>query len=274
MDLKHESPAALLPEDGGNDTAQRREQIARFVRTNPGYYAVQFEKIGSQARFVWTFNVWAGLLGPIWYSARGLWNWGLAFLIIETFAFVQIVRGLFGDLAAAAWKRIAQIEGTLELRKQQLAAALESNSDKVDVYKRTVESLESAIGGIHLEARQLEESGLYIAIGGFVLLVMVKICQTVYANKALERRFSEWLSDPNISSGMPAKNIVLSVVFVCVIIVATILHYSFPGAYPLLMDFPTHAEIRLTTIKWVENFLTLPSPAGRPFSMSSPSVSA
>ncbi len=264
-DMRLEAPAPLLSEDGGGDAAQRREQIAQFVKTNSGYYADQFEKIGSQARFVWTFNVWAGLMGPIWYSARGLWNWGLAFLIIETFAFVQIVRGLFGDLAAAAWKRIAQIEGTLELRKQQLTAAIESNSDKVDVYKRTVESLENAIGGIRLEARQLEESGIYIALGGFALLVIVKICQTIYANKALEQRFSEWLSDSSIPSGMPAKNIVLSVVFVCVIIVATILHYSFPGAYPLLMDFPTHADIRLTTIKWVENFFTFAVTSGEAF---------
>jgi glycine betaine/proline transport system permease protein len=261
-DPRLEPPAAPLSEDGGGGASQRREQIAQFVKTNPGYYADQFEKIGSQARFVWTVNVWAGLLGPIWYSARGLWNWGLAFLIIETFAFVQIVRGLFGDLAAAAWKRIAQIEGTLALRKQQLSAAIESNSDKVDVYQRSVESLESAIGGIRLEAKQLEESGLYIALGGFAVLVIVKICQTVCANKVLERRFSEWLSDSSIPCGMPAKNIILSVVFVGVIIVATILHYSFPGAYPLLMDFPTHANIRLTTIQWVENFFTFAVTSG------------
>lgn len=265
MDQGLKSPAALLSEGGGSDVAQRHEQIAQFVKTNPGYYADQFEKIGSQARFVWTFNVWAGLLGPIWYSARGLWNWGLAFLIIETFAFVQIVRGLFGDIAAAAWERITQIEGTLELRKQQLAAALESNSDKVDVYKRTVESLEGAIGGIRLEAKQLEESGLYIALGGFAVLIIVKIWQMVYANKALERRFSEWLSDSSIPSGIPVKNIVLSVGFVCLITVATILHYSFPGAYPLLMDFPTHADIRLTTIKWVEKFFTFAVTSGEAF---------
>lgn len=247
--------SATIPSERVTSTAAVRvDQIKNFVRTNAEYYTEQFEKIGSDARFVWTFNFWAGILGPIWFSARGLWNWGLSFLVIETFAFVQIIRGLFGNLAAGAWERIAQIEGTLDLRRQQLAAAIENKSDKVDVYQRTVESLEDAIGGIRIEAQQLEESGVYIALGGFVLLFIVKTGQAVYANMALERRFSEWLSDSSIASGMPVKHIVLSVVFVSVIIFATVTHYSFPGAYPLLIDFPTDAVIRLTSIKWVEGF--------------------
>nr|MBC8269997.1 DUF2628 domain-containing protein [Rhodospirillaceae bacterium] len=158
-EVNMESPVELSPEGVGNDAAERCDLVATFVRTNPGYYTAQFERIGNDASFVWTFNMWAGLFGPIWYSARGLWNWGLTFLIIETFAFVQIIRGLFGDLASSAWARIAQIEGTLDLRKQQFASAIENGSDKVDVYRRSVESLEGAIGGIRPAAQQLEESG-------------------------------------------------------------------------------------------------------------------
>lgn len=232
----------------------RREQVGVFVRTNPEYYAAAFDKIGSEAGVVWTLNFWAGILGPIWYSARGLWNWGLAFLIIEVFAYVQIIRGMFGDLASSAWDRIAQIEGTLDLRRQQLASAIESGSDKVDVYKRTVESLEGAIGGIRLEAQQLEDSGVYIALSGLAVLLVVKVVQAYYANTVLEKRFSEWLSDNSISHGMPVQQIALSITFFTVIVIATVLHYSFPGTYTLLMDFPTDPEIRLTSIKWVEDF--------------------
>jgi glycine betaine/proline transport system permease protein len=94
------------------------------------------------------------------------------FLIVETIAFVQIALGLFGDLASEARDRIASIEGTLELRRQQLQAAIEAQSDKVDVYKRTVQSLEDAIGGIRLEAQQLEDQGIWIAAGGFALLLI------------------------------------------------------------------------------------------------------
>ena len=114
---------------------ERAERVSEYVKTNSDYYVRQFKKIGSKSEFVWTFNLWAGLLGPVWFAARGLWNWALSFLIIETFAFVQIFRGLFGDLASAAWERIAKIEGTLELRQQQLAAAIEKGTDKIDVYQ-------------------------------------------------------------------------------------------------------------------------------------------
>ncbi|MBT8413472.1 MAG: DUF2628 domain-containing protein, partial [Boseongicola sp.] len=78
---------------------ERRENIRTFVRTNPDYYIAMFDKIGASSRFTPTVNIMAGLFGPIWFGARGLWNWALPFLIIEALALVQIARGLFGDLA-------------------------------------------------------------------------------------------------------------------------------------------------------------------------------
>ena len=78
--------------------AERDVQITRFVRTNSDYYRKQFARIGSESSFAWTFNLWAGVFGSIWFAARSMWNWGLSFLILETFAIVQIVRGFFGDL--------------------------------------------------------------------------------------------------------------------------------------------------------------------------------
>ena len=54
--------------------AERRENVTTFVRTNPDYYVEQFEKIGKHAKFTPTFNLMAGLFGPIWFGARGLWS--------------------------------------------------------------------------------------------------------------------------------------------------------------------------------------------------------
>lgn len=233
---------------------ERKQQVVRFAHTNPEYYDREFAKIGSESKFVWTLNIWAGVLGPIWFGARGMWNWGLTFLLMETLAIVQIVRGMFGDLSSEAWARIARIEGTLELRREQLASAIENNTDKVDVYRRTVESLEDAIGGIRLEAEQLDGTGLTIATVGIVMLLLVKIGQAVIANTMLEKRFSDWLSDPDIVSGMTPRHIALSSCFTIVILIATVTHYSFPGMYPWLIQFPTEHGIRLTTISWVETF--------------------
>ncbi len=255
----------LLRGNSDQFAKERESHIPQFVKTNEDYYLKQFRKIGNKSSFSWTFNLWAGILGPIWFCARSMWNWGLSFLILEIFAIVQIIRGLFGDLASDAWARIAKIEGTLELRKQQLASAIENNTDKIDVYKRTVDSLESSIGGIKLEAQQLESTGFTIAMTGLAALLLIKLVQAIIANTLLERRFSDWLSDPQISRGMNQRNIGLSVLFVLITTVATAIHYSFPGTFSLLMDFPTDRGIRLTSIKWVEDFFAFAVKNGEAF---------
>jgi len=234
--------------------AERKENIRTFVRTSPDYYIRMFDRVGASARFTPTFNLFAGLAGPVWFGARGLWSWALTFLIIEAIALVQIARGLFGDLAADAMARIASIEGTLDLRRRQLEAAIESNSDRVDAFRRTVESLEGNIDGIRAEAEALAAQGPTIALTGLVLLLLAKAAQSLMANWALEARFSEWLSDRSIRSGMPQSQIVFSAVFMGLIVAVAMVHYSFPGRLALLSDFPTHPHIRLTSIDGVEAF--------------------
>ena len=86
--------------------AHKLEMITRFVETNPQYYAERFEIIGAKTRFVWTFNWAAALLGPIWFGMRNLWKWGLPFVMLEMFAYIQIIRGWFGDLGAEALDRV------------------------------------------------------------------------------------------------------------------------------------------------------------------------
>lgn len=235
---------------------ERLENIRTFVQTNPDYYISQFDKIGGSSRFTPTFNASAGLLGPIWFGARGLWMWALPFLIIETLGYVQIARGLIGDLAADARARIESIEGTLELRRQQLASAIESQSDKVDVYKRTVKSLEDSIEGIRLEAQEIADQGIWIALTGLIIIIAVKSAQSVIANSALEARFSEWLSDRSIRSGVSPRQVILSSLFMAVIVGTAMYHYSFPGQLDTLAEFPTDPDIRLTSIVWVEAFFT------------------
>jgi glycine betaine/proline transport system permease protein len=177
-------------------------------------------------------------------------------LILEMLAFVQIFRGLFGDLAAEAFARIASIENTLDLRRQQLAAALESGSSKVDVYKRTVDALEAAIGGIREEAVALSEQGVTIALIGLSILIISKCIQAIVANWALEARFSDWLSDRTIRSSLPVSNIIFSALFVILIIAAAVFHYSFPGKIVILSNFPTNPEYRLFSIAKVEAFFS------------------
>ena len=235
--------ATVNPLDDPNSDAaiayakERRDNIRTFVRTNPDYYIKNFNKIGASARFTPTFNLMAGLFGPIWFGARGLWSWALPFLILEALALVQIARGLFGDLGADAMARIASIEGTLDLRRQQLAAAIEAGSDRVDAFRRAVESLEQNIGGIREEAAALAAQGPQIVLIGVCILLLAKAAQATVANWALEARFSDWVSDRSVRSGMPVSQIVFSAVFMALIVLAAMLHYSLPGRFTLLSAF-------------------------------------
>ena len=238
----------------GPQSEDRSQLLAKFIGGDTDYYQQVFEKIGASAKFSWTFNMAAFLLGPLWYGMRALWSWALAFVVLEGFAFVQIARGLWGDLAADAWDRIAQIEGTLELRRRQLEAAIDKNAENVDVFKRTVESLENSIGAIRDEAAQIDESAIYVALGGLALLLFVKFVEAIMANPLLERRFSDWLSDRNLAHGIDQQRTILAGVFAGLVIIASIIHFSLPGLLPLLSAFPTHPDIRLTAIDWVETF--------------------
>ena len=234
------------------DNFLNTDQIKGFVKTSPDYYISEFEKINNASKFVLSFNLFAFLFGSIWFGIRNIWNWSLAFLIIETFAIVQIVRGFFGNISAEAYIKIEKIQSTIDFREKQLQAAIEKNSDKVEMFKRTIKSLEDAIEGKLQEAQAIEASGVWIAISGIVLFLLIRLAQGFLANSILEKRFSEWLSNKLISPGMQLKNYILSISFALIIIVFSSIHYSFPTLIEIFSDFPTHPDIRLASIVGVE----------------------
>ena len=230
----------------------RSELIKNFVISNPDYYIKEFKKIGSKPSYSYSFNLFAALFGPVWFGLRNVWNYALAFLIVETFAVVQIVRGLFGNITKDAVEKIDKIQSTIDFRYKQLEAAKENNPDKVEVYERAIKSLEDAMKEYVVDVQQIEASAIWITISGILLLIFVKFIQGILANTVLEKRYSEWLSNKSISPGMKPKNYLLSVGFTIVIMFFSVIHYSFPGFFSIMNDFPTHPEIRLTSIKWVE----------------------
>ena len=165
------------------EVEDRAALTAAFVGINAQYYEAQFRVIGSKPGFTWTFNPAAALLGPMWYGMRGIWNWALAFVILETFALVQIGRGWWGPLATEARGRIVSIEAQLGLRRAQLEAAIEKGSDNLDTFKRNIESLERVLIQTQNDVQQAEESRLAIVVFGIAMVLVVKALQGVYATE-------------------------------------------------------------------------------------------
>ncbi len=247
------------------NAADRDALVPEFTGSSPDYYRAKFRAIGARSKFTWTFNWMAAALGSVWFGMRGLWNWGLPFVILEAFAVIQIGRGLFGDLGAEARERIAQIEGTLNFRYQQLQAAIDKKADNVDVFRRTIESLENAIADIRLEAAQAEANAVWVAVFGLAFLAIVKIAEGIIANPALEKRFSIWLSDRTVKSGLSPLRTCVAAVFVFIIFAVSIVHFSFPGAVGWLASFPTDRIIRLTAITYVESLFDAIKLGGQAF---------
>jgi len=131
------------------------DQVKNFVKTNHDYYINQFERIGNSSKYVLSFNISAFLFGSIWYSFRNIWNWSLAFLIIETFAIVQVARGFFGNISAEAYSKIEKVQSTLDFRMQQLQAAIEKNSDKLKCLKEPLSLWKIQLENIWLKLREL-----------------------------------------------------------------------------------------------------------------------
>ena len=202
-----------------NDDYANTDQIPDFVKTNPEYYIHEFERINNSSKFIISFNLFAFLFGSAWFGVRNIWNWSLAFLLIETFAIVQIIRGFFGNISAEAYSKIDKVQSTIDFREKQLQAAIEKNSDKVEMFKRTIKSLEDSIQGYLQEAQNIEASGVTIAISGIFLFILIRIVQGVLANSILEKKFSEWLSNKQLSPGMAFKNYLLSISFALIIII-------------------------------------------------------
>lgn len=233
---------------------ERESLINEFAGSNGSYYVSKFERIGSTTKFTWTFNVTAALLGPIWFGMRHLWHWGLPFLIIEAIALVQLSRGLFGDLSADIRERITQIEETLTVRREQLETAIANEDETAAVFERTIASLEQAIVEIEAEAAAADATGLWVTLSGIALLITVKLVQGGLANTLLEGRFSDWLSDRSYPSGVSYNKTALSLVFVMLIFGVSISHYAFPGAMPVIAEFPAQQPYRLTAIEGIRSF--------------------
>ena len=120
------------------------------------------------------------------------------------------------------------------------------------MFERTIASLEKSVSEFLAEAQRVEASGVWIAIGGILLFIVIRIVQGMFANTILEKRFSEWLSNKTLSPGMEIKNFLISGVFSLVIILFSTIHYSFPNYMDVMKDFPTHPDIRLNSIAGVE----------------------
>ncbi|MES0827406.1 ABC transporter permease [Ruegeria sp. SCP11] len=259
--MKHVDMQQIQPE-----TADRlNDLIGDFVGQGQSYYQKTFAYMMQAPGYRFTLNKAAAILGPIWFGARGLWSWFLGFLVLETLAYIQIGLGLFGDLGREFRERAEQIEQTLELRRQQIAAAEQSGSATLDSLKRAAESLEGALAAAQEAARTADSTGITYLVIGIVLSLAVKLLAASLANWTLEGQFARWRSDSSVAHGWSIPRLIVATALTGVIVILSMIKFAQPDAVAVLKTFPTNRDWRLNVGDGVQAVFEWTKTAGRGF---------
>ncbi|MFD0982613.1 DUF2628 domain-containing protein [Tropicimonas aquimaris] len=248
------------------DTAERLNALVKeFVGSSEDYYCRAFAYMMEAPGFRFTFNKAAALLGPIWFGARGLWSWFLGFLLLETLAFIQIGRGLFGDLGREFRERADRIAETLELRQQQIAKAEESGAATLDALKRAAASLEGALVDAEAAAATADSTGMVYILSGLAILAAFKLLQDALANWTLEGQFARWRSDRQVTHGWSTERLAVALGLAVPVIGLSAIKFAQPDAIELLKTFPTNRNWRLDVGDGVQAAFDWTKTAGRGF---------
>ncbi|MEM7463423.1 MAG: ABC transporter permease subunit [Pseudomonadota bacterium] len=248
------------------ETAERLGTlVGDFVESGQEYYRKTFAYMMEAPGYRFTLNLAAGILGPIWFGARGLWSWFLGFLVLETFAYIQIGKGLFGDLGREARQRAERIAETLDLRRQQIESAEQSGSSSLDSLRRAAESLEGALAGAQEAASQADTTGLTYVIVGLLLLLFFKFIEAAVANWTLEGQFARWRSDRSVAHGWSLPRLLIAAVFFGGVAIISMIKFAQPDAIALLETFPTDREWRINVGDGVQAAFDWTKTAGRGF---------
>lgn len=248
------------------ETAERLGRLVEeFVGNGADYYRKTFAYMMEAPGYRFTLNLAAAILGPLWFGARGLWSWFLSFMVLETFAYIQIGKGLFGDLGREARQRAEKIGETLDLRREQIAVAEQTGASSLDSLKRAAESLETALAQAQDAAVQADATGLGFIIVGLLLLVAFKFIQAALANWTLEGQFARWRSDRSAASGWSPQRLLIAVFLFGCVVSLSVIKFAQPDAFAVLKSFPTDRTWRLTVGDGVQAVFDWTKTTGRGF---------
>ncbi len=245
------------------DRAALDTSIAEFVDKNPTYYQTAFHRIHDTQRGIPTvFNMAAFVFGPFWAAARGIWGFFWAFLILEIIAFVQIGRGTWGELGAAALEQAERQAARAQQFLDQAQAAREAGNDPTR-FETLGNNLMRAAERSRETADAAAGDALNILITGLVLLLVLRLVQAVWGNLAYEKQYSRWRVDPqSVPSGLKQKNLVLGIILGLVIIPLTVYRFTIENIPDWLTAFPANSDHYTSTARWLEDVIDTAARSG------------
>ena len=159
-------------------TAEPMSDLARqFAGRNGDYYARQFERLGEARSFAWTFNWPAALLGPLWLAGRSLWGLFWVFLLAEMVAFVQLGRGLWGDLGADDAARAVKLGQSAAERLAQAEQAAAEGAANAEGLAKAAEYMQANAEQAQAAAEAAAALAPLLLAVGIFLVVLIKGAQ-------------------------------------------------------------------------------------------------
>lgn len=238
--------------------------VLEFAGLRGDYYVRAFAKIQSGAtQFV--FNPAAAILGPLWSGARGLWGFFWLTIFLETFALVQLGRGLWGDLGSAQMeraRRLAEKSQEMLVKAQDAAAAGSENADNL---VRNAANLQRASDKAEQAAQAANTGSLSLVIFGAVAFILLRLTLGFIANTSYEKQYARWRTDKSIGGGIRASHAALAAFIVAAVLPPTIYRFTASHPAPFLTVFPQSKEAYATISIWLDNGIDMLADKGAVF---------
>ncbi len=212
--------------------------IREFAGENGDYYVGAFHKIHDATGLLPnTFNIWAAILGPLWFASRAIWGMFWTFLILEIIAWVRIGQGAWGNPGAEMAERAAR-QGARAQELLEKAAATTEQAD-IDRFTKLATNIQKAADASMEKAQAAQSEAFGILIGGLILLAFFKIVQGFLADRVYEKQYSNWRIDPSaVESGRSSRNTIMGVVLAAAIAPLIVYKFTVNASMALLDEFP------------------------------------
>jgi glycine betaine/proline transport system permease protein len=135
-------------------------------------------------------------------AARNVWGLFWPSVLLETVAYSQIARGLFGKLGTEELARAEQLARSAAERAQQAREAAEQGSPFAAQLAENAKVLADAAAAAQKAADAQAAGAWEIVAAGVVLLIITKAASGLLADLALERRFLRWRTNRSLRSGI------------------------------------------------------------------------
>ena len=232
--------------------------IRRFARSNPDYYVAQFHRIQASGERVWSFNWAAALLGPFWAAARGVWGYFWLFVIFELLAFVQLGRGLWGDLGATIVAKATQLQDKSSELLAQAQTAREAGDGTATSLQESADNLSRAAEQMLLEAELALGGGTTLMVMGLAMVIALRVAMGFFANGTYEKQFTRWRTDSLVPFGLKLCNTLYGVFLIAVMYPLTLYRFTASKPDSRITTFPIGSEYYTRSATALENWPSEP----------------